>query len=64
MLAVSTQTKGRNLKPYNRFESTGIAVLIANDVMDLGEEVLITVKGTLVKKLQADVHKLAAYPLK
>ena len=60
MLAVSTQTKGRNLAPYNLFELfEDVVVLVANDVMFLGEELIISLRRKFPKKLQAHINKIS-----
>ena len=64
MLAVSTQTKGRNLSAYNRFELfEDVVVLVANDVMFLGEELVISLRRKFPRRLHAHVNKEAACPV-
>ena len=63
MLAVGTHTNGRNLEPYNEFEANGIKVLIANKVIELGEEVVISLKGRPFRRLVGHVNLVAACPL-
>ena len=63
MLAVSTQTKGRNLEPYNEFFVDGITVLVSNDVLMIGDELVVSMKRKFPKKLQAHVNHTAGCPL-
>ena len=64
MLAVSTQTNRRNLEPYNEYWFEDVKVLVSNDVVQLGEELVITMrKKWPFKALQGHINKVAACPL-
>ena len=57
---MSTGTKGRNLNPYNRFDIDGVEVLASDHVVNLGNELVITLPAQLRKKLKAQIHQIDA----
>ena len=62
-MAVATQTKGRNLAPYTRFDRDHLEVLVASDLVALAPTLRVSTRRWVTKGFAVDFPGPDACPL-